>query len=119
MSRAPRYRLAFVAVAILLLELLCRIGVIDRLTMQPPSAMVRDLVVLIASGSMNHAMLKTFTNVAIACAAAVIAGIVCGVALHGGRAIRQVLEPLFATYYAIPACPIGAPAISISLAWTA
>jgi NitT/TauT family transport system permease protein len=119
MSRAGRYRLAFVAVAILLLELLCRIGVIDRLTMQPPSALVRDLVVLIASGSMNHAMLKTFMNVAIACAAAVIAGIVCGVALHGRRAIRQVLEPLFATYYAIPACPIGAPAISTSPAWTA
>jgi hypothetical protein len=31
MSRAARYRLAFVAAAILLLELLCRIGVIDRL----------------------------------------------------------------------------------------
>ena len=102
MSRAARYRLAFVAAAILLLELLCRIGVIDHLTMQPPSAMVRDFVVLMASGSMNHAMLKTFANVAIACAAAVIAGIVCGVALHGQRAIRQVLEPLFATYYAIP-----------------
>jgi NitT/TauT family transport system permease protein len=102
MSRAARYRLAFVAAAILLLELLCRIGVIDHLTMQPPSAMVRDFVVLMASGSMNHAMLKTFTNVGIACAAAIVAGIAFGVALHGRRAIRQVLEPLFATYYAIP-----------------
>ena len=102
MSRAARYRFAFVAAAILLLESLCRTGVIDRLTMQPPSAMVRDFVVLMASGSMNHAMLKTFANVGIACAAAVIAGIVFGVALHGRRAIRQVLEPLFATYYAIP-----------------
>ena len=76
MSRAARYRFAFIAAAILLLELLCRIGVIDHLTMQPPSAMVRDFVVLMASGSMNHAMLKTFTNVGLACAAAVIAGIV-------------------------------------------
>jgi len=32
MTRAARYRLAFVAGAILLLELLCRTGVIDRLT---------------------------------------------------------------------------------------
>src|ERR1700730_8492836 len=64
--------------------------------------MVRDFLVLMASGSMNHAMLKTFMNVAIAGAAAVSAGIVVGVALHGRRAIRQVLEPLFATYYAIP-----------------
>ena len=102
MSRAACYRLAFGVGAILLLELMCRIGVIDHLTMQPPSEMLRDLAVLLASGSMNHAMLKTFMNVAIAGAAAVSAGIVVGVALHGRHAIRQVLEPLFATYYAIP-----------------
>ena len=102
MTRAARYRLVFIGSAILLVELLCRTGVIDRLTMQPPSAMVRDFVVLLASGSMNQAMLKTLWNVAIACSAAVIAGVVLGVALHGRHAIRQVLEPLFATYYAIP-----------------
>src|SRR5258708_35148259 len=102
MSRAARYRFAFVIVGILLLELLCRTGVIDRLTMQPPSAMVRDLVSLIASGSMNHAMAKTFANVGIACAASVIGGIAFGVALHRLRALRQVLEPLLATSYAIP-----------------
>jgi len=102
MTRAARYRLVFIVGAILILELLCRIRFIDRLTMQPPSAMVRDFVVLLASGSMNQAMLKTFWNVAIACGAAVIAGVVLGVALHGRYAVRQVLEPLFATYYAIP-----------------
>ena len=102
MTRAARYRLAFVAGAILLLEMLCRIGVIDRLTMQPPSEILRDLAVLLASGAMNAALLKTFLNVAIASGLAVVAGIVFGVALHGQRAVRQVLEPLFATYYAIP-----------------
>jgi NitT/TauT family transport system permease protein len=102
MSRAACYRLAFIVAGILLLELLCRIGAIDHLTMQPPSDMVRDLVVLLASGAMNHAMFKTFTNVAIACATAVIAGVALGVMLHSRRALRQVLEPLFATYYAIP-----------------
>jgi len=72
MTRAARYRLVFIGSAILLVELLCRTGVIDRLTMQPPSAMVRDFVVLLASGSINQAMLKTFWNVAIACSAAVM-----------------------------------------------
>jgi NitT/TauT family transport system permease protein len=102
MTRAARYRLAIIAGMILLLELLCRTGVIDRLTMQPPSEMARDLVVLLASGRMNAAMLKTLTNVAIAAALAVIAGVACGAALHGHRLVRQGLEPLFATYYAIP-----------------
>jgi NitT/TauT family transport system permease protein len=102
MTRAAYYRLAFIGGAIVLLELLCRTGVIDHLTMQPPSDMVHDLVVLLASGSMNTAMLKTFVNVAIAGGLAIIAGVVLGVALHGRHAVRQVLEPLFATYYAIP-----------------
>jgi NitT/TauT family transport system permease protein len=102
MTSAARYRLCFVIGGIVLLEILCRTGIIDHLTMQPPSDMVRDLVVLLASGSMNGAMLKTLMNVAIACATAVAAGIVFGVALHGHRAVRQGLEPLFATYYAIP-----------------
>jgi NitT/TauT family transport system permease protein len=102
MTRAAWYRLVLVGGGVALLELLCRIGVIDHLTMQPPSAMVRDLVVLLASGAMNGAMLKTLTNVGIACTLAVVAGIAFGVAIHGFRAIRQGLEPLFATYYAIP-----------------
>jgi NitT/TauT family transport system permease protein len=102
MSRAARYRLAFLLAAVVLLEVLCRAGVIDHLTMQPPSQMVCDLVVLLASGSMNGAMLKTFINVTIAAGLAVVAGIAFGVALHGHRAVRQGFEPLFATYYAIP-----------------
>jgi NitT/TauT family transport system permease protein len=102
MSRAARYRLAFVLAAVLALEVLYRVGVIDHLTMQPPSEMVRDLAVLLASGAMNGAMLKTFINVAIAAGLAVAAGIAFGVALHGHRAVRQGFEPLFATYYAIP-----------------
>jgi NitT/TauT family transport system permease protein len=102
MRRPALCRLAFVAAGVALLELLCRTGVIDHLTMQPPSDMVRDLAVLLASGSMNRAMLKTFTNVTIAGALAVAFGVVFGVAIHGYRAVRQGLEPLFATYYAIP-----------------
>src|ERR1700689_5310927 len=102
MTRAARYRFAFVSSGSLLLEVLCRAGVIDHLTMQPPSQMVRDLIVLLASGSMNGAMLKTFINVAVAASLAVAAGIAFGVALHGHRAVRRGFEPLFATYYAIP-----------------
>jgi NitT/TauT family transport system permease protein len=101
-SRATSYRLLLVAAVVFLLEVLCRAGVIDHLTMQPPSEMIRDLVVLLASGLMNRAMLKTLTNVGIAAALAVVFGIAFAVAIHGYRAVRQGLEPLFATYYAIP-----------------
>jgi NitT/TauT family transport system permease protein len=102
MNRAAWVRVALVAVMILLLELLCRIGVIDQLTMPPPSVILRDTFVLLASGTMNAAMLKTFVNVVAAFTAATISGVCIGVAIHGRRALRQGLEPLFATYYAIP-----------------
>jgi NitT/TauT family transport system permease protein len=102
MTRAALFRLVLVVAGIVLLELLCRTGAIDRLTMQPPSEVVRDLGVLLASGRMNSAMLKTFVNVAAATILAVAAGVIFGVGIHRYRAVRQGLEPLFATYYAIP-----------------
>jgi NitT/TauT family transport system permease protein len=102
MTRAAWYRLGLIGAAILLLEALCRFGIVDRLTMQPPSEIVRDLIVLLSSGAMNAALAKTFANVAIAAGSAVAAGIGVGIAIHGYRALRHGLEPLFATYYAIP-----------------
>lgn len=102
MTRAAVFRLGVIVTAIALLELLCRTGLIDRLTMQPPSEILSDLVVLLASGRMNGAMLNTLVNVAAAAVLAVAIGVVFGVGIHRYRALRRGLEPLFATYYAIP-----------------
>ena len=102
MKPAAWVRLALVVAVIVLIELLCRIGVIDHLTMPPPSEILRDLFVLLASGRMNGAMLKTLLDVTIAFGAATITGVGLAVAIHGRRALREGLEPLFATYYAIP-----------------
>jgi NitT/TauT family transport system permease protein len=102
MTRAAWVRIGLTAAVILLLELLCRTGIIDNLTMPPPSTIVRDLILLLASGKMNAAMLKTLWDVIAAFGTATISGICLGVAIHGRQALRQGLEPLFATYYAVP-----------------
>ena len=102
MKRAALVRVVLTLLVVLLLELLCRTGMIDNLTMPPPSIILRDLFALLAAGKMNGAMLKTLWNVVAAFVTATIAGICLGVAIHGQRALRQGLEPLFATYYAIP-----------------
>lgn len=102
MNRATWIRIALTIVSVLLVEALCRFGAIDKLTMPPPSIIALDLVRLLASGKMNDAMLKTLWNVVAAFGAAIIAGVVLGVAVHSQRALRRSLEPLFATYYAIP-----------------
>jgi NitT/TauT family transport system permease protein len=70
--------------------------------MQPPHRMIADLWRMLASGSLNAAIAKTLTNAATAFSLAMAAGVTTGVALHPLRAVRDVLDPLFAAYYAIP-----------------
>src|SRR6516164_5086868 len=102
MRRVALYRLLVIAALLLLLELLCAAGVIDLITMPPPHTILRDLVAMLASGSLNAAIAKTLGNAATALALALAAGVVCAVAIHNYPIARETLEPLFATYYAIP-----------------
>jgi len=101
-SRSAWYRLLVVAGAIALLEVLCTAGVIDRITMQPPHLIARDLVRMLVSGRMNGAIVKTLSNTLLALVLALVVGIVVGASLHRFRALRDTLDPLFATYYAVP-----------------
>jgi len=101
-KRQNVYRLLIIAAAIGLLEALCLTGVIDRITMQPPHQIARDLVRLFASGKMNGAIRKTFSNAALAFVLALFVGVTFATLLHGLRTLRATLDPLFATYYAVP-----------------
>jgi NitT/TauT family transport system permease protein len=62
MKRLVVYRFAVIAGAIALIELLCLTGGIDKITMQPPHLIARDLYRLLVSGRMNAAIMKTLTN---------------------------------------------------------
>jgi len=102
MSKAGLARLGLLLFLLLLLETLCRLGVIPAFTVIPPSAMAESLARILASGKFAQDIATTLTNVGIAIAASSIAGVVFGTALHGFPAARRVLDPLFATYYAVP-----------------
>jgi NitT/TauT family transport system permease protein len=102
MKGALALRLLVLAGLVGLLEALCRTGVIGRFTMQPPSRMVVDLGRLLASGSLNAAIAKTLGNAAIACLSAILLGMLAAVLIHAIPRLREALDPLFATYYAIP-----------------
>jgi NitT/TauT family transport system permease protein len=101
-SRASAWRIVIIAAMVALLEGLCRTGVITHLTMPPPSEIVRDLFRILLSGSMNTAMIKTLGNVTVAFVLSVVVGVSLGVAIHPWRGLRDALEPLFATWYAVP-----------------
>ena len=102
MGRVRAVQIAFVAGFVLLLEALCLAGVIDKITMQPPHRIVVDFVRLLASGRLTPEIAKSMGNVLLAFALAYVIGIVVGTVLHGFKTARDTLDPLFATYYAIP-----------------
>ena len=102
MSRVRVVQIAVVAGFVLLLEALCLAGVIDKITMQPPHRIVVDFVRLLASGKLDAEIAKSMGNVLLAFALAYVIGIVVGTVLHGFKTARDTLDPLFATYYAIP-----------------
>jgi len=95
-------RIAVIAGCILALEIACRAGLIDPLTIIPPSAMMIAMLQLLASGEFIADITHTFLTVAIAFIASVSAGFVIGASLHGWPRIRRAIDPLLASYYAIP-----------------
>src|SRR5687768_18405591 len=76
MTRAGLARLVLLLLLVGTLEILCRTGVIPSFTVIPPSAMA-----LVTS---------------------MLAGVTLGTLLQSSPAARRVLDPLFATYYAVP-----------------
>ena len=111
-GKVALYRILAVAVPLALVELACRIGWINALTLPPPSRMAVGLVEILQSGRMNGAMLKTLGNVLTAFAAASVAGIAAGAAIH--RLVGETLseqELLDGMAFAIAA------AVILPLAW--
>src|SRR6476659_9635003 len=94
-----RVRFALALALVLLLEALCRFGVISRFSMIPPSEILWHLGKILVGGTMGAAIAKTLTNVAIACVLAIVAGVILGALIHRWRALRETLDPLFAAYY--------------------
>ncbi len=100
--RVLLYRLMAVLVPLGGLEILCRERIITPLTLPAPSLILAGLWSVMARGTFNAAILKTLTNVCLALVFAVTVGISAAAAIHRVRLLRTLLEPLFATYYAIP-----------------
>ena|SRR5690349_3296027 len=102
MSRLRLFQMAVIAAFVLLLEVLCLAGVIDKITMPPPHIILRDLFRMLLAGRYFEEIGKSLLNVLAAFVSAYLSGVVIGTILHGHRTTRAILDPLFATYYAIP-----------------
>ncbi|HZV20430.1 MAG TPA: ABC transporter permease subunit [Hyphomicrobiales bacterium] len=95
-------RAALIAASIALLEVLCRLQIINPLTLLPPSQMASALAELLISGQMVNDIAQTFSTVAAAFALAAIFGFALGAVAHTAPRLRRLLDPLLASYYSIP-----------------
>jgi len=57
---------------------------------------------ILREGRFTHDIVTSFACIAAASSAAVVLGFVAGLALHAMPGVRRALEPLIASYYAVP-----------------
>jgi len=95
-------RIAVLAGLVLLLEICCRTGVIDPLTVIPPSDMFASMIDHVSSGELDESIIQTFSTIALAFVLAVGLGTLGGVLLHRRSRLRDIVDPLLASYYSVP-----------------
>jgi NitT/TauT family transport system permease protein len=95
-------RLLVLVLAVGSLEMLCRTGVISRLTIVAPSEMAIRLWELLATGSAADDILYTARNAVAAILLSITLGFLAGTTIHALPRLRSILDPLLASYYAVP-----------------
>jgi NitT/TauT family transport system permease protein len=93
---------AILAAGVILLEVVCRAGLIPPTTLIAPSDMALALVDLVRSGQLTADTLQTLTNVLAAFVSAVGGGFIMGALLHSLPRVRRTVDPLLASYYSVP-----------------
>jgi len=93
---------AIVLGVLLLLEALCRAGVIGRITMVPPTAMLAAAARAFADPMLREAMLVTGREVLAATTLSIAVGAALGLLLWRLPALRRVTEPVLGAWYAVP-----------------
>ena len=102
MTRVGLIRLAVIVAMIGALELACQTGLIRHQTIIAPSEMATSLYALLASGAINADIERTLGIIVIVIAVSIVLGFALGLVIHAMPRLREALDPLFATYYAVP-----------------
>lgn len=101
-SREGWIRLAVIVAFTAAFEALCRAGGIPRTVVLPPSQMATSLWHLLQTGEYNKDILSTVQNVIASAVLSVTLGFALGVIIHALPRLRATIEPLLASYYAVP-----------------
>jgi NitT/TauT family transport system permease protein len=102
MNRVRSIRVAVVLASVATLETLCRLGIIPEWAMTPPTQAFVVLAHLLRSGELNTDIQNSLRCIALALGLSLVLGFVGGVVVYALPRLRRLLDPLMATYYAIP-----------------
>lgn len=95
-------RVLLLAGLALSLEVACRAGWIAPTSVIPPSAMVAALWGVLRSGEAGADLVATLGRVAAAAGISAAGGLALGLALHARPRLRAAVQPVLASWYAIP-----------------
>ena len=96
------WRALVIVLAVAALEVACRAGWVPVTSVLPPSQMAASLWDLLRSGEFNADILLTLADVLGSAVIAVLLGFSAGLLIHAWPGLRAALEPLLASYYAVP-----------------
>jgi NitT/TauT family transport system permease protein len=102
MSREGWIRLLVIVVFVAAVESLCRFGIIPKTVLIPPSEMAASLWQILRSGEFNSDIIFTLRNVVASAVISIALGFAVGVLIHMLPRVRRAVEPLLASYYAVP-----------------
>src|SRR5262245_45432677 len=102
MTRRRTIRWAVLVTVIVMLELICRLGLVRPTDLVPPTAMVRAMLTELVRGPTLYDLGLTLWSVLASVVIAAVLGIIAGIVLHAMPKVRRACEPLIASYYALP-----------------
>ncbi len=95
-------RCGIIVLALVAIEVIPRLDLVDPIALVPLSEMVWQLWLLISDGILLSHIVRTLTSIVVAGTLAVVTGLPLGVLLWRLERTRKVLQPYLTTYYAIP-----------------
>jgi NitT/TauT family transport system permease protein len=102
-NRVRLWQFGLIAGALLVLELMCRTGAINRFTIIPPSQMVAALFEAAATKSWFWPDVGyTLINILSAVGISVAGGFLVGLIVHSLPRLRQAIDPILTSYYSVP-----------------
>ncbi|MEY2776295.1 MAG: hypothetical protein RLY30_393 [Pseudomonadota bacterium] len=102
MGRVAAIRWGIVLGFLVFLELICRLGWVDGISLSPPTQIAVTVAGILQTAEFYQDAMLTFSTVAGAILAAVTVGFLMGLGLHRFPLIRRFLDPFLASYYSIP-----------------